>query len=978
MNTAVKAFLAELHPQVAGDLRADDYSRTLYSTDASLYQVMPHAVLLPKHADDIQAALELATRHQVPILPRAGGSSLAGQAVNAALVLDTSRWLDQILEINVEEQWVRVQPGIVLDVLNHHLRPHGLQFGPDPASSNRAGLGGIVSNNATGSHSILYGMAADHVLEMKVLLGDGTAAHFRPLDDAQLRQAQGKPGREGAIYRAVTALINDENNRQIIRAGTPRHWRRCGGYNLARFIHDGTIDHYLPQDPRFNLANLVCGAEGTLAAITELKLKLVPRPAMTALAIIEFPTLLASLEAVPAILETSPSAVELIDDLSLRMAADNAEASRLVRSFLRGSPFCFLAVEYYGESEAELKASKTHLLSRFPRLPITPLYDPLRQANVWQLRKIGLGLLMSVRSDWKPIPFIEDTAVPPEHLAAYIPRIEAFCQELGTKMTYYAHASSGCLHIRPLINTKLRSEIDKMEAITRFVAELLGTYGGVLSSEHGDGRVRSWLNEAFYGPALYSLFRQVKGAFDPANLLNPGNIVDAPPQAANLRYGPEYRTIPFEPKLHWPEGFAAAVEMCNGAGVCRKLTTGAMCPSFMATREEEQSTRGRANMLRATLAGQISPLELTSERMYQVMELCVSCKACKAECPSSVDMAKIKAEFLARYYNHHPHRLRDYLFAHIDWLSRIASGWRAPLANWTMSRRVTKSLLDRWLGISQARTLPAFARRPFAKTAVQDRQPAENRVATAQAPAVVLFVDTYNAYSYPHVAHAAAEVLEAAGFRVIVPKETDCGRPALSKGMVELARTKAGRVVEALAAHAAAANPIVFLEPSDWSAVVDDYATLLPDDTRLPGIAAHSVTFEQFVAGVVEQDGQRLPFKAGAPQKVLLHGHCHQKAISGVQPSVKALSAAGYTVQVLDSSCCGMAGAFGYEAEHYAVSLKMGEHVLLPAVRAAEPDAIVVAAGVSCRQQIGHGAGRRALHPAEAIRNRLDLPHRQG
>ncbi len=979
MNADVQDFLIELRPHVKGDLRSDDYTRTLYSTDASLYQVTPHAVLIPKHADDMQAAIELAVKYKVPLLPRAGGSSLAGQTVNAALVMDTSRWMDQALEINLEERWARVQPGIVLDALNARLRVHDLQFGPDPASSNRACLGGIVSNNATGSHSIVYGMAVDHVLEMKVLLDDGSTAHFRPLDEDGLRQKLLEDSRESEIYRCIAALVGDEANRQIIRSGTPKHWRRCGGYNLARFIHDGSIDHYLPQDTRFNLVNLLAGAEGTLAAITELKLKLVERPKLTALAIVEFPSLLAALEATPAILETGPTAVELIDDLSLRMAAENRDAARLVKSFIKGNPFCFLAVEYQGDDESELRANLQSLLSQSPNLPITPLFDPKLQANVWAVRKIGLGLLMSMRSDWKPVPFIEDTAVPPQHLAEYIPKIEAFCRELGTQMTYYAHASAGCLHIRPLINTKLGAEIDKMREISLFVADLLGNYGGALSSEHGDGRVRSWLAERFYGPDLYGLFKEVKAAFDPHNLFNPGNIVDAPPQDRNLRYDPVYQTIPLQTALHWPAGFATEVEMCNGAGVCRKLTTGAMCPSFMATREEEHSTRGRANLLRAALSGRLPATELTSSRMYAAMELCVACKACKSECPSSVDLARIKTEFLAHYYSEHPRRKRDYLFAHIDALSRLASGWRAPLANWTLSLGLTKTLLDRWLGISKDRSLPHFSRKPFvgrkgegakggAPTShftIHDSQLTIQR--NSDSP--VLFVDTYNAYCYPHVAHAAVNVLTALGCDVAIAPVTDAGRPALSKGMIDLARAKAQRVLEALQPLAVGGRPILFLEPSDWSAVVDDYAVLLPDDAWLPVVAAACLTFEQYVADRLAA-GAPSPFD-GAPQAALLHGHCHQKALIGTRPAVHALSLAGYTVQEIDSTCCGMAGAFGYETEHVEVSLKMAEHNLLPAVRAAATETVIVAAGVSCRQQILSATGRRALHPAEAIAARI-------
>jgi FAD/FMN-containing dehydrogenase/Fe-S oxidoreductase len=952
----------------------------LYSTDASLYQVMPYGVLIPRHAEDMQAAVELGAKHRMALLVRAGGSSLAGQAVNAALVMDTSRYLDQVLELNVEEGWVRVQPGVVLDSLNNVLRTHGLQFGPDPASSNRACLGGIVSNNATGSHSILYGMTADHVLEMQAILDDGSYAQLRPLDAAQVAWQVQQANRLGEITGNIAALVEDERNRAAVRRGTPRHWRRCGGYNLARFVHDGSIDHYLPQDSRFNLAQLVCGAEGTLAAIAELKLKLVPRPKLTALVIVEFPTLLSSLEATPAILETQPSAVELIDDLSLRMARVQPKYDRLQRSFLHDDAFCFLAVEYYGECEAELQAKTDGLIAHLRGQgvltgPITPLLDKARQANVWELRKVGLGLLMSVRSDWKPIPFIEDTAVPPEHLATYIPQIDAFCRDLGTEMTYYAHASSGCLHIRPLINTKLRPEIDKMKVIAEFVAGLVGAYGGALSSEHGDGRARSWLNEAFYGPELYGLFRRVKHIFDPNNLFNPGNIVDAPPIDRDLRQGPDYTTIPLQPKLHFARGMADEIEMCNGAGVCRKLTSGAMCPSFMATRDEEHSTRGRANMLRAAISGYIPSNELTSPRMFQVMELCVGCKTCKAECPSSVDMAKLKTEFLGHYYEQHRRPLRDHLFTNIDLLSRLGSGWRAPLTNRLLSWGPTKTILERGLGITRRRALPHFARHPFTASNSSHRPtrtpapscPVRTPRADVSLPPVLLFVDTYNAYSYPQVAQAAYAVLEAAGLRVEVSALTDCGRPALSKGMIDRARRQAERVLNVLEPQARMGTPIVFLEPSDWSAVVDDYASLLPDDRRLPSVAKHCYTFEQYLVHLFDHGELALSYQS-EPKQVLLHSHCHQKALSGTRASMRALSLPpGYQVTEIDSTCCGMAGAFGYEAEHYEVSLKMSEHKLADAVRSAPADALIVAAGASCRQQIAHVTGRTALHPAEAI-----------
>ncbi|MFZ0545994.1 MAG: FAD-binding oxidoreductase, partial [Candidatus Promineifilaceae bacterium] len=563
-------FLNEVGKRVDGELRTDTYSRTLYSTDASIYQIMPHGVLIPRSADDVQAAVELSHKHQVPILARAGGSSLAGQAINEALVIDTSRHLDQVLEVNREEQWVRVQPGIVLDELNAYLKRYDLQFGPDPASSNRACMGGIVSNNSTGSHSIKYGMTADHVLGMNVILNDGTTTSFGPMDTAELRQRQQRSGLEGAIYRQISDLIADDHNQEIIQAGTPRHWRRCGGYNLDRFLDEGA-SFLWPQDRRFNLAKLVCGAEGTLAVMTELKLNLVPVPKMTALAIVHFNELKTALEAVPILLEVEPTVVELIDHLGLTLSREVPQYARLLERFVEGRPNCILITEFYGESEAELQMKvdrlKTHIEQRNVGATfVKPAFDRELQKDIWTVRKVALGFLMSIKGDFKPIPFIEDAAVPVEHLAEYVMKIERFCNDLGTDVAYYAHVSAGCLHIRPLINTKKAEEVAKLSSIIDFTVDLLHGYGGSLSSEHGDGRVRSWANERFFGPDLYGLYRQVKGIFDPENRINPGNIVNSPAVSEHLRYGENYRVIPLKNIVDFSheQGFERAVEMCNG------------------------------------------------------------------------------------------------------------------------------------------------------------------------------------------------------------------------------------------------------------------------------------------------------------------------------------------------------------------------------------------------------------------------------
>ena len=714
----VADFLADLAPRVTGELRTDIYSRMLYSTDASIYQVMPHAVLIPRNADDVQAAVTLAHERRIPIVPRTAGSSLAGQAIGEALIIDFSRHLDAILELNKEESWVRVQPGIVLDELNLYLKPHALQFGPDPASSNRAAMGGIVANNSTGSHSILYGMTADHVLELETFLSDGSTAHLGPVEEAVLPQYRKRPGLEGRLYRGVAELAGA--NVDAILAGTPRHWRRCGGYNLDRFV-DGASFRY-PRDPRFNLAKMICGSEGTLAVMTELKLGVVDLPTRTGLAVVHFDSLYEALSSVPAMLETRPSAIELLDNLGLTLCRGVPQYARLLSTFVEGTPNCVLITEFRGESETELRASvdnlQQHLTRQGVKTHTVAAIDPQLQTNVWTVRKVGLGLMMSIKGDYKPIPFIEDAAVPPQHLADYVTEIERFCREIGTdRVAMYAHASAGCLHIRPLINTKLAADVERLPKIASFAAELLGRYGGSLSSEHGDGRVRSWLNEQFFGRELYELYRQVKGIFDPAGILNPGQVVDAPPMTRDLRYGTEYRALQQPEHLDFSsdQGFDRAVEMCNGAGICRKKTEGTMCPSFMVTREEEHSTRGRANLLRAAMSGRLPAEELTGERIYAAMDLCIECKACKAECPSSVDMAKVKFEYLARYYEANPVPARVRFFADIARASRASSGWRAPIVNALLGAAPVRRLLEKVLGISSKRTLPRFAVQPFTR-----------------------------------------------------------------------------------------------------------------------------------------------------------------------------------------------------------------------------------------------------------------------
>ena len=1098
---AVADFLADLEPLVSGELRTDAYSRLLYSTDASIYQVMPHAVLIPHNLEDVHAAVTLAAERAIPIVPRTAGSSLAGQAIGEALIIDFSRHLDAILELNADEGWVRVQPGIVLDELNVYLKPHGLQFGPDPASSNRAAMGGIVANNSTGAHSILYGMTADHVLELDTILSDGTRATLGPVSGDALAQYQQRPGLEGRLYRGIDELARA--NVDTILAGTPRHWRRCGGYNLDRFV-DGASYRY-PRDPRFNLAKLICGSEGTLAVMTELKLGVVSLPVRTGLAVVHFDNLYEALSSVPLMLETGPSAIELLDNLGLTLCRQVPQYARLLSTFVEGDPDCVLITEFRGGSEAELRDSvaqlQRHLSRQGVKTRTVAAIDPALQNNVWTVRKVGLGLMMSIKGDYKPIPFIEDAAVPPQHLADYVTEIQRFCAEIGTeRVAMYAHASAGCLHIRPLINAKLAGEVEKLPQISSFAVELLGRYGGAWSSEHGDGRARSWLNEQFFGRELYQLYRQVKGLFDPAGILNPGQVVDAPPMTQDLRYGADYRTLqqPEHIDFSSDHGFERAVEMCNGAAICRKKTEGTMCPSFMVTREEEHSTRGRANLLRAAMSGELPAEELTGERLYAAMDLCIECKACKAECPSSVDMAKIKFEYLARYYEANPVPRRVRFFADIARGSRASSGWRAPLVNALLAAPPFRWLLEKALGISRKRTLPRFAARPFTRwfaahqadraarevqqatrqaeragglglpsehgapraadeardepsptvaangrPAARRPQPAVNGHPASTGPAstgpastgpastgpastgpastgpastgpastgpatsgpsragpagaagagpastapsstgpatpasagasrsVVLFNDTFNTYNDPEVAIAATEVLEAAGYQVVLPGHWCCGRPMVSKGLVEQARAAARSTVERLHPLVARGMPVIGLEPSCILTLKDEYLSLLPDDPRVqevrPPPSPSRSSWRPRPRPAASGSGS-------APRRATCccTATATRRHWSVPHPATAPWSWPGSRSREVDSGCCGMAGSFGYEAEHLEVSLAMAERRLLPAVRAAAPDTLVAAAGTSCRAQIAHGCPRTALHPAQILRRAL-------
>jgi len=958
---------AELRGRIDGEVRFDRTSRMLYSTDASNYQIEPVGVVIPRHADDVRAAHELASKYGISILPRGGGSALAGQTVGHSLVLDFSKYMNEVLEINPEERTARVQPGINLDLLSAKVRQYGLMYGPDPSSSNRATVGGVVSNNSAGAHSILYGMTVDHLQKASLLLADGSTVNLDP-------SALDRAGQDDALGRLMAKLLAFQEQRSpLIARDFPRHWRRSAGYSLNQLLKDD-----------FNPARLLASSEGTLGTLLDVTVDLVPRPAKTALALIQFDDLVQSMEVTTSILEVEPSAIELMDRMLIELTRSQPGYAAQIAN-ITGNPEAVLAVEFYGETDEELRDKvdklEYHLRQQrlLPDTPIVRAFDPREQADIWSVRKAGLGLLMSIKGDAKPIPGIEDVAVPVEHLAEYVAGIKELCAQHGTTAAYYAHASAGCLHIRPLVNLKDADGVAMMNDLTHAAADMAYRFGGVASGEHGDGLQRSELNEKIFGPELYQAMREFKGIFDPQGLMNPGKVVDAPPMVENLRYGVEYHTAPITTFLDFSKegGFARAIEMCNGAGVCRKVGAGTMCPSYMATRDEKDTTRARANALRNALSGRMfSPDELLGPEVYDVLDLCLSCKACKTECPSSVDMAKIKTEYLAHYLEEHGVPLRTRIFANIHASSVLAS--KMPkLANMAMKSPMAKFAM-RKIGIAAERDMSPFAEETFEAWWKKHVARRDAKQATGQQYTrgpVVYFHDTFANFNYPRVGRATVRLLEAAGYEVIVEtRRACCGRPMLSKGLVEQARGLARENIAVLAPYARKGVPIVGSEPSCILTLRDEYIDLMPGDPDAAHVAANSFMIDEFLARVAATEGLGIEWRS-EPRSVFFHGHCHQKALIGTKASMDVLKLAGVDAQESGAGCCGMAGSFGYEAEHYDVSRKVGEERLFPRVRQTTPDTTIAAAGVSCHQQIEHFTGRPVKHIAEVLAEQVRPGH---
>ena len=951
------AWQDRIRDEIDCEFRFDETARVLYSTDASIYEIEPLGVAYPAHAEHVSRILRYAYERGIPVTPRGGGTSLGGQAVGRSIQVDFSRHMNRILEVNVEERWARIQPGVVLDELNAHLKPMGLLFAPDVSPSNRANVGGMIGNNSCGSHSIIYGKTIDHVLELNVVLSDGTETVFKPVGDREYGEKSGMGGLEGRIYREIRRIAYE--NRDEIEARYPSIMRRVGGYNLDAFVDEG------PFDP----CKMIVGSEGTLVAVTEARVNLVPLPSHTGLNICHFSDLIESMEATVEILKTDPSAVELTDKTILDLAKDSPAAAGQ-RDFIEGDPEAILMVEYYGETAGEVSERMDALESLLKKKNLgyacVRATTPASQANAWGLRKAGLGLLMGMKGDTKPTTFVEDTAVSPEKLPEYIRQFRDIVSKHGTVASYYAHASVGTIHIRPLINLKKADDIVRMRAIAEDIRDLVLAYGGAMSSEHGDGLVRSEWNEKMFGTRLYEAFKAVKAVFDPNGIMNPGKIIANQKMTDNLRFGPAYQAEEINTYFDFSGdgGLSRSIELCNGVGACRKKLVGTMCPSYIATLDEEHSTRGRANVLRAALSGKLDGEGFTSQRVYEALDLCLECKGCKGECPSNVDMAKMKYEFLAHYYEKHGLPLRNRVFGRIETLNRLGSAF-APLSNRVLNHPWHKRILERAIGVDRRRSLPEFAEETFEQW-FYHRNP--DSVGDRDRPTVVFFPDTFINYSEPHIGIAAVEVLESAGYRVVLAEpRACCGRPLISKGMLRQAREAARYNISQLERYVDRGWAIVGCEPSCVMTFRDDYRDLV-NDPRTDRIADSIFMIDEFLAREQAAGRLSLPVKR-LDRTISLHGHCQQKAIAGTGSTVAALELVpGYEVTTLNTGCCGMAGSFGYEREHYDLSMKIGEDRLFPAIRNAEDRTEFAATGTSCRHQIADGTGRTAHHPIELIR----------
>ncbi len=994
MDELTADIAAKLKSSITGEVRTDPITRVLFSTDASIHQIEPLGVVFPRNIDELIPITQICGQYKIPIIARGSGSGLAGQSIGKGLIVDCSRYLNRLVEINPEELTATVEPGLILDDLNREAKKYSLQFGPDPASSERATIGGCIGNNAAGAHSILYGMMADHVLSANVVLADGTVTSLKPVElELAHKIAIGESltnasSLERSMYQAALEIRREYQDE--IKRRWPQTWRRASGYNLNYLLPwsptappQWDIDQqpYPPVAPNtINLAQLLAGSEGTLGIIRNVTLRMVPVKKNTILSVINFSSIIEACDSVTRILELSPSAIELIPQSLIQLARSvPAYANQL--SFVIGNPAALLVVEFSGDDKRQLQdqINALNLLSNWDTVPYIA-ETPASQKQVWEVRKVGLGILMSRLGTLKPISFIEDMSVPVERLGEFVHEMDVILQNYGTQADYYGHASAGCLHIRPLLNIKTPPGKVELRSIAEAAVDLTIRLGGAVSSEHGDGITRGEWIERAYGSKIVEALRIIKHAADPNGILNPGKIVDPPKMDSSLRYSEAYRPIAWKPVMAFssdtpdPGRLIEAIEQCNGAGVCRK-STGVMCPSFQATKDEMFSTRGRANLLRSMVSQGFASQEMGMQAVKEALELCLACKGCKSECPSAVDMAKLKYEFYQHYYalpgHHHP--LRDYLFGYISSIVKLGHPF-APLVNIFLSTPLLAGLRESLLGLSMNRTLPKLS-------SLSLHARARRQFEVVDHPDCLLLSDGFNEYFYPETGMDALKVLYAAGFRVKLLATMGAGRTLISKGFVTQAKKHATRLINEInRIDPNGKLPIIGLEPSEIYTLKDEYIDMFPKDGRMEGLSQRAFMIDEFL---IRPGGDGLPRLSKLvpliemnPDRtnVLVHGHCYQKAQPpasdgfpvGVTATMTMLENVGYSVKNIDDGCCGMAGAFGYEKEHYTVSMQVGELALLPAIRDSS-NSLISAAGISCKSQIEDGTGRRAYHPISLV-----------
>lgn len=952
----MERFFQTLKEEITGEVHHDPLHCSIYSVDASIYEVTPLGVVLPKNQQDLLKALEIAAEFQIPVTARGAATGITGACLGPGIIIDTSKYLNKILEINIEKEYAVCEPGVVQDRLNEALAPYGYRLGPDTSTGNRATIGGMLANNSAGARSLIYGCMADHVAEVEMALSGGEIVTFSAVSEEEWTRKMAQQNREGHIYREIFQIL--KKYRTAIVEHFPQIPRHVSGYNLDKLL----------KAPPLNLSQLIAGSEGTLGVALKIKMNIAKKPRFTGICILHFQEMLAPMHFIKEMLAHHPIALEMIDDKILNAARLSPNVKHRL-NWLKENPQAVFIAEFEAENLQFLEEKLQKFSKEMHSLSIgyahVILTDPQQINAVWEVRKAGLGLLLSKIGYSRAIAFIEDISVAPEKLAHFMTEFSAYLKSIGKEAGIYGHVGSGCMHIRPYIDLRKAEELSLMQEIMERVSGMVLSHGGSMSGEHGDGLIRSWLNKKMFGSDLYQAFKDLKRAFDPDNLMNPHKITDGPPLKENLRISPETPQVPIHSFLDFSKegGIELAADMCNGNGQCRKKES-VMCPSFQVSDDEYHTTRARAQSLRAIIHGKLPIKALKEKALYDVLDLCIECKGCKKECPSQVDMAKMKAELLYQYQEAHGYSLRNRFFGALPAFSRLASPF-AAIVNTLTSKRLFKKGLA-WIGISPERDLPKLAKERFSIWFQQQKQEAETKK-------VVLFNDTYTEFYDPQIGQKAYTVLKALGYEVLLISGICCGRPLISKGLLKEAKANVISAIQKLNEMISETTSLIILEPSCASVFTDDAEGLLGNTPDLNKLRSHILSFDQFMHQHLVDGQLPLSFQS-KQQNVWVHGHCHQKSLIGMNPTLEVLRGIpGFSVHEIPSGCCGMAGAFGYEKEHYEFSMKIGGLKLFPLVKTLSPDDLIIASGFSCRSQIKDGTSTHAIHLAEAIASQLSL-----